>query len=87
MAEPTVDAPLTPGPSTTLDEPVSASMMAEHEEERSWFSKFWGIVLMIFIIGSIIGIPLWWVWARSPLRTWLKIVATLLLVGLLVLIL
>lgn len=86
MAEPITDAPTTPEVSPTMQEPISASMMAEHEEEKGWFAKFWGVVLMILIIGSIIGIPLWWVWARSPLRTWLKIVATLLLIGLLLLI-
>lgn len=80
MAEPEL-------PSTdTIQQPISASMMAEQHEQASWFSKFWGVILMILIIGSIIGIPLWWIWARSPLRTWLKIVATLLLVGLLILI-
>ena len=64
--------------------PVSASMMEEEEANKSWFARFWGVLFMILLVGSIVGLPLWWVWAKSPLQLWVKCFLTAILVGLII---
>ncbi|HSW78573.1 MAG TPA: hypothetical protein VLF88_00955 [Candidatus Babeliales bacterium] len=67
-------------PAGAIHAPVSESMMNENEEQRGWFAQFWGLILMILIIGSILGLPLWWLWTRTPLRVWIKATLTALLI-------
>jgi hypothetical protein len=69
-----------PASAHTMRTPISSSMMSEDEEQVGWFTKFWGALVMILLIGSILGLPLWWLWARSPLRIWIKATLTALFV-------
>jgi hypothetical protein len=68
----------------TMDSPQSYNTVKGEDgaEQVGWFNKFWGLAVFILLTGLIIGFPLWWIWGRSPLLPWLKIVLSAALVGL-----
>jgi hypothetical protein len=71
------DAPPDIPPEMPPDLTAQAMTSNEPEEPKGIMSGFWGIIIYIILIGTVIGIFLWWIWVKSPLRSWLKIVLTI----------
>ncbi len=65
--------------------PAIDSMMDDTvAEEPNFFSNPWTIVLVVILAGTIVGLPLWWVWAKAPVYTWVKAIISVVLIALMV---
>lgn len=60
--------------------PISASEMGEPESPRN--TVLW-IITFIILAGSVIGLLLYWIWIKSPLIGWVKVLVSILAVALL----
>jgi glucan phosphoethanolaminetransferase (alkaline phosphatase superfamily) len=80
-SEPNPPAPPDSPPEIQSEMPpeMTAQAMTSNEldEPKGIMSGFWGIIIYIILIGTVIGIFLWWIWVKSPLRTWLKVILTI----------
>jgi hypothetical protein len=57
--------------------PSAAESMLPPEQPASSSPLSWlSIIGFVILAGTVIGIFLWWVWIKSPLVIWLKIVLT-----------
>ena len=59
---------------------------SEPSQPKTWLQKIWGIVLFLILLGTVVGLPLWWVWAKSPFNLIIKVVITLIPIVLVILI-
>jgi hypothetical protein len=70
-------------PSLPPDAIADSMTSNEPEKPQGFFAGVGGAIVFILLIGLVIGPLLWWVWARSPLRIWLKIIITILPIAIL----
>jgi hypothetical protein len=70
-------------PSLPPDAIADSMTSNEPEKPHGFFAGVGGAIVFVLLIGLVIGPILWWVWARSPLRIWLKIIVTILPIAIL----
>jgi hypothetical protein len=64
-------------PAMPADAMAESMTSTEPERPQGFLAGVWGVIIFIILVGLIIGPFLWWVWLKSPLRIWLKIILTI----------
>lgn len=56
-----IGTPIAPAPSESVPKPIDKRKLVL------------SIILLLLLAGSLLGLPLWWVWMKMKLQLWQKI--------------